>query len=99
MENQYARPAKPEDPNAEYLTVQETAWVFKCSVKTIRRLRKELGLGSQLGKRIMIDRDERRAMFDARRTGGTPTRIPGQRRRKPVKRPAAIPAAKTPAAA
>jgi hypothetical protein len=86
MEPKYALPAKPEDPNAEYLTVQETAFVFKCSVKTIRRLRKELKLGAQVGRVIMLDRDERRAMFDSRRSEGAPTRIPAQRRRRPMNR-------------
>lgn len=97
MESKYALPAKPEDPNAEYLTVQETAYVFKCSVKTIRRLRKELKLGAQVGRVIMLDRDERRAMFDSRRADGAPTRVPAQRRRRPVNRTKG--AAKTPAAA
>lgn len=97
MEAKYTLPAKPEDPNAEYLTVQETAHVFNCSVKTIRRLRKELQLGARVGRVIMLNRDERAAMFDSRRADGAPTRIPAQRRRRPVSRPRA--ATKTSAAA
>lgn len=88
----YQLPVEPADPDAEYLTVQETAWVFKCSVTTIRRRCKELGLGGTIGARILLDRDERRAMFDHSRRSTTP-RIPTQRRRKPTKRTSAAPKA------
>lgn len=79
------QPAVPADPNAEYLTIQETAYVFRCSVKTVRRKRKELGLGGTVGCRIMLSREDRTAMFDASRTG-KPAYLSAQRRRKPAKR-------------
>jgi len=88
----YGLPVEPADPDAEYLTVQETAWVFKCSVPTIRRRCKELGLGATIGARILLDRDERRAMFDHSRRSPGP-RVPAQRRRKTAKRTPTKPAA------
>lgn len=91
----YGLPVEPADPNAEYLTVQETAWVFKCSVPTIRRRCKELGLGATIGARILLDRDERRAMFDHGRRSPA-QRIPAQRRRKSPAKRAAAPKASTP---
>lgn len=78
----YQLPVEPADPDAEYLTVQETAWVFKCSVPTIRRRCKELGLGSTPGARILLDRAMRREIFDRNRRGPAPA-VPAQRRRKP----------------
>lgn len=81
----YQVPVQPADPDAEYLTVQETAFVFRCSVDTIRRRCKQLGLGSTPGARILLDRDERRAIFDYSRRSPAP-QVPAQRRRKPVKR-------------
>lgn len=77
-------PVRPEDPNAEYLTIQETAHVFRCSVKTLRRKRKELGLGARVGTRIVFSREDRAALFDANRIG-TPAYL-AQRRHKPAKR-------------
>jgi hypothetical protein len=83
---QYGVPVKPDDPDAEYLTVQETAWVFKCSVTTIRNWANKLHLGGRVGRRIMLDRDERAHIHQASRSGSAPKRIPAQRRRKPAKR-------------
>lgn len=91
----YGRPVQPIDPDAEYLTVQETAWVFRCSVDTIRRRCKQLGLGSTPGARILLDRAERKAIFDNGRRSPA-TRVPAQRRRKPR---ATTKATQTPAAA
>jgi hypothetical protein len=88
----YNTAVEPADPNAEYMDVRETAAVLKCSVKTVRKLRKELGLGARIGSRIVFDRDERRAMYDARRVEGSPRRIPAQRRRRPAAK-AKLPAA------
>lgn len=92
----YHVPVRPEDPDAEYLTLQETAYVFRCSVKTIERRALGLGLGSRIGLRKMLSREDRRAMYELRRDG-TPVRVPAQRRRKPAKR--AVAPTKTPAAA
>jgi hypothetical protein len=78
----YHLPVKPEDPNAEYLTMQETAAVFRCSVRTIQRRVQEMGLGSRVGLRKMLSREDRTAMYELRRDG-TPKRVPAQHRRKP----------------
>jgi hypothetical protein len=88
METKYERyytPRKPEDPDAEYLTAQETAYVFGCGVRTILRRSRDLGLGSRVGARKMFSRDDRHAMYELRREVPAP-RIPAQRRRKPAKR-------------
>lgn len=85
----YHLPVKPEDPEAEYLTLQETAYIFRCSVKTIERRALSMGLGSKIGARKVLSRADRAAMYELRRDG-TPARVPAQRRRKPpVKRTAA----------
>lgn len=87
MNAAYTQPQKPEDPNAEYLTVQETAWVFRCSVRTIRRYINNDGAPhSRIGIRIMLSRDDRKALYDLRRSGSAPRRIPSQRRRPTAKR-------------
>lgn len=65
----YALPVKPEDPDAEYLTIQETAWVFNCSVKTIRRRLNEGAPASRPGRRIMLSRADRKALYESRRSG------------------------------
>lgn len=78
----YMLPVEPADLNAEYMTVQETAWVFKCHVATIRKRVKELGIGGRVGRRIMLDRAERSQIFEASRPENAPRRVPAQRRRK-----------------
>lgn len=88
MQTKYERyytPRKPEDPDAEYLDAAEVAYVFKTGVRTILRRAKELDVGSRVGARKMFSRDDRRAMYELRRSGPAP-RIPVQRRRKPAKR-------------
>lgn len=101
METKYERyytPRKPEDPDAEYLDAQETAYVFKTGVRTILRRAKEMDVGSRVGARKMFSRDDRRAMYELRREVPAP-RIPAQRRRKPAKRTPVTASAKTSAAA
>lgn len=90
------RPIPPADPNAEYMSVQETAWVFQCSVKTIRRLLKEMEAGSPVGRKIMTDKAERAAMYEHRRRSPKPGR---PRRRPTAVRPAAHKSAPARAAA
>ena len=59
----YHRPKKPADPDAEFLTVQETAFVFHCSVATVRRRLKALKRGGGPGRRILVSRDDRQALL------------------------------------
>lgn len=80
----YGRPVAPTDPNAEYMSVQETAHTLGCSVDTVRRLLKQLGLGSKPGRSIQVSRADRAAIYEARRFGSKP-----RRRRAPAARVAA----------
>jgi hypothetical protein len=54
----YGLPVEPKDPNAEFMTIQETAFVLKCSVPTVRRRVKELGIETA-GRRKMLSRKNR----------------------------------------
>ncbi|WP_327300435.1 DNA-binding protein [Streptomyces goshikiensis] len=78
----YGRPVEPRDPNQEYMTVQETAFTLYCSVDTIRRLMKELGLHSRPGRSIVTDKADRQAIHRARHAGRKTSR------RKPLARAA-----------
>lgn len=80
----YGRPQAPADPNQEYMTIQETAFVLGCSVDTIRRLLKELDIQAKVGRRVVIDKTDRGLIYEHRRSG----RKPG-RRRASTRRPAA----------
>lgn len=84
----YALPKEPQDPDAEFLTIQETAWVFNCSVKSIRRRLAEGAFSSRPGRRIMLSRADRKALYELRRSG----------RRKGGRRPAQSGAKKASAA-
>ncbi len=64
----YGRPQPPEDPNVEFMTVQETAAVLGCSVMTGRRRLKALGLTSKPGRRIMTSRQDRLDLHNAGRS-------------------------------
>lgn len=93
----YGRPVAPTDPNADYMSVQETAFVMDCSVDTVRRLLKQLDLGSKPGRSIRVSREDRAALYEARRFGSKPrraTRAPRQRQHS-----ARIPAQRTAPAA
>ncbi|MGA5635010.1 hypothetical protein [Streptomyces lydicamycinicus] len=65
----YHTPKKPENPDAEYLTVQETAYVFHCSVNTIRRRLRALNRGHGPGRRILVSREDRKALHASARRG------------------------------
>lgn len=67
----YGRPIPPVDPNQEYMTVQETAFVLKCSVTWLRGFLKDHPkLSSRQGRRIVTDRAARAAVYRLR-TGTT----------------------------
>ncbi|MBI0296770.1 helix-turn-helix domain-containing protein [Streptomyces sp. PRKS01-29] len=91
--DEYGKPKTPTDPNAEYMTLQETADVLKCSPKTVTRLLDELGLKSKLGKRIVIDSATRRALYEHRRQGPKPIRRTARRSRKTAAPKASKPSA------
>lgn len=89
----YGVAVPPESPDQDFMTVQETAYVMKCSVSWLRRfLAKRPDLHGRNGNRgrITTSREQRAAIHEARcegdpRTGRT---IPRQRRRpaaKPVR--------------
>jgi hypothetical protein len=83
---QYGVPIPPEDPHQEFMTVQETAYVLRCSVSWLRRFlatRPDLhGRNGNRG-RIITDRIQRAAIHEARSAGDPRTgrTIPRQRRR------------------
>lgn len=90
----YGVPIPPQDPEQEYMTVQETAYVMNCSVSWMRRfLREHRHLHSYQGRRIVTSRADRTAIHEARRAGDPRQgrTIPRQRRprRSAVKTPAA----------
>jgi hypothetical protein len=89
----YGIPIPPEDPDQEYMTVQETAYVMKCSVSWLRKfLKANRHLHGYSGRRIVTDRQDRAAIYEAWRAGD-PRRgrtIPRQRRRPMAKTPAVI---------
>lgn len=90
---QYGIPVPPKDPEQEYMTVQETAHVLNCSVTWLRRfLAKNRHLHSYSGRRIVTNRQDRAAIYEARRAGDPRTgrTIPRQRRRPAVKSPATV---------
>lgn len=89
----WATPQEPVDPDAEYLTIQETAFVFRCSVRTIRRYVNVDGAPhSRLGRRIVFSRADRQALYELRRSGSAPRRVPAQRRRRSAASKSAAPA-------
>jgi hypothetical protein len=88
----YGKAVPPEDPNQDVMTVQETAYVLRCSVSWLRRfLANRPDLHGRNGNRGRITTDrEQRAAIHAARSGGDPRAgrtIPRQRRR-PTRKPA-----------
>lgn len=91
----YGVPIPPQDPQQEYMTVQETAHVLNCSVSWLRRfLRDNRDLHGYSGRRIITNREDRAAIYEALRAGDPRKgrRLHHQRRR-PVARPRATVAA------
>jgi hypothetical protein len=87
----YGVPVPPEDPDQEYMTVQETAYVMKCSVSWLRKFLKDnRHLHGYSGRRIVTDRQDRAAIYEAWRAGD-PRKgrsAPRQGRRSVPRRPA-----------
>lgn len=89
----YGIPVPPQDPEQEYMTVQETAHVLKCSVSWLRRfLRDNKHLCGRNGARGRITTNrEQRAGIHAARSAGDPRAgrtLPRQRRRPAGRKPA-----------
>ncbi|MFJ8192803.1 DNA-binding protein [Streptomyces sp. NPDC096094] len=60
----------PADPDQEYMTVQETAFVLRCSVSWLRRFLKDhRHLHSYSGRRIITNRADRASIYEVRRAG------------------------------
>jgi hypothetical protein len=82
----YGVPVPPADPDQEYMTVQETAFVMNCSVSWLRRFLKAnphlRGTNGNRG-RIVTDRAQRAGIHEARSAGDPRTgrTVPRQRRR------------------
>lgn len=85
----YGIPVPPQDPAQEFMTVQETAYVLNCSVSWLRRfLAAHRHLHSYSGRRIVTNREDRTAIYEAQRGGDPRTgrTIPRQRRPSAKKR-------------
>ncbi|MFJ1954663.1 DNA-binding protein [Streptomyces microflavus] len=92
----YGMPIAPENPAQEYMTVQETAYILKCSVSWLRRLLRksdELCGRNGRGGRIITNREQRAAIHVIRSAGDPRTGRPIARRRNPRR-----PTVKTPVA-
>lgn len=67
----YGRPTPPASPDQEYMTVQETAHELHCSVSWLRRFLKDHPkMCGRSGRRIVTDRADRAAIFEASRPSG-----------------------------
>lgn len=82
----YGVPTAPADPDAEYMTIQETAYVLHMSVTHARKLARRTGLYSRTGRRIVTNKADRAGIYEAQHAGGQPIRRP--RRTTARKRPA-----------
>ncbi|MFE4671038.1 DNA-binding protein [Streptomyces sp. NPDC056723] len=60
----YGRPQPPDDPNQEYMSVQETAFVLKISVDTARRRLKALGIVSKPGRSVVTSKRDRQRIHE-----------------------------------
>lgn len=93
----YGIPTPPEHPEQEYMTVQETAFVLRCSVSWLRRLLRDhpalCGRNGSRG-RIITNREQRIEIHSVRATGDPRTGQSMPRRRRPRRA-----AEKTPAVA
>jgi hypothetical protein len=95
--SRYHQPQPPADPDQEYMTVQETAYVLKCGMKWLRELLRAnphlCGRNGQRG-RIVTDRQQRAAIHAARSAGDPRAgRMSPHQRRRPTARARATVAA------
>lgn len=60
----YGRPTPPDDLDQEYMTVQQTAYVLGCGVKTVRRRIAALGIKSTPGRRVMTSKRDRQRIHE-----------------------------------
>lgn len=60
----YGRPKPPDDPNQEYMSAQETAYVLKISVDTARRRIKALGIESKPGRSVVTSKRDRQRIHE-----------------------------------
>lgn len=60
----YGLPTPPDDPNQEYMSVQETAHVLGCSVGTVRRRINALGIKSKPGRRVVTSKRDRQRIHE-----------------------------------
>lgn len=85
----YGIPVPPQDPDQEFMTVQQTAYVLNCSVSWLRRFLKDnRHLHSYMGRRIVTDRGDRAAIKEARRAGDPRVGRTQHRRRPATRKPA-----------
>lgn len=82
----YGVPVPPADPEQEFMTVQETAYVLNCSVSWLRRfLRDNRDLHGYSGRRIITNRADRTAIYEALRAGDPRKGRTAPRRRRPTR--------------
>lgn len=63
----YHRPTPPADPNQDYMSVQETAYVLGCGVATVRKRLKALGIESKIGRAVVTSKRDRQRLHEAGR--------------------------------
>lgn len=81
----YGVPVPPEDPNQDVMTVQETAYVMKCSVSWLRRfLAANRDLHGYSGRRIVTDKQDRALIYQALRAAPRKPGVRAGRRRRPA---------------
>lgn len=71
----YGRPIPPTDPNADVMTVQESAYVLKCGVSYLRRwLKSHSKFRAYSGRRLVMNRAARDAYYRAHQGAKQPAR-------------------------
>lgn len=77
-------PLEPRDPNAPFFNLREVAWIWGCSVDTVRRAIKDGLLPCSQKKKggvILVSRADLDAYYEATRIVALPRR---SRRKSPV---------------